>query len=209
MSEFKLNSNLMYSSYDLTLDYGGVGHVHNSYLFHCFELLNRIGKDQTISRLREIAIEETKLGESAGVYPEGTIEKIIELYSIFEESQDDMNKLIDKLQVFERNILSDSKFNESLVLSFANLSLHSAIFWNNFEKENPDMMAKAVSRGRGAFIAASDALGGITAAWHGSKAGAQVGAVFGNPVAGILVGGIGGLLLGGAVASGTAYYASR
>lgn len=104
MSEFKLNSNLMYSSYDLTLDYGGVGHVHNSYLFHCFELLNRIGKDQTISRLREIAIEETELGESAGVYPEGTIEKITELYSIFEESQDDMNKLIDRLQIFEKNI---------------------------------------------------------------------------------------------------------
>ncbi|MDP2159979.1 MAG: hypothetical protein Q8K02_05825 [Flavobacterium sp.] len=206
MSELKLNSNVAYSTYDLTLNYEGIGYVHNTYLYNCFQLINRIGEDKTINKLKEIAIEETKLGIDAGVYPEGSNTKIVELYDLFERFENDSDQLINELKIFYNKVLSDKKFNDTLVLAFANLSLHSVIFWSNFEKDNSTMLR---GRGRTVFIAASDVLGGVTAAWHGSKAGATVGAVFGNPVAGILIGGIGGLLLGGIVASGTAYYASR
>lgn len=206
MNELKLDSNVAYSTYDVTLTYEGVGYVHNNSLYNCFELMNRIGEDKTISRLAEIAMEETKLGVSSGAYPSGSEEVISNLFGLFETYENDSEILIKELQKFYANILSDSKYNESPILGSANLSLHSVIFWNNFEKDNSGMLR---GRGRTAFIAASDLLGGITAGWHGSRAGATVGAVFGNPVAGLLVGGIGGFLLGGAVASGTAYYASR
>jgi hypothetical protein len=205
MDQLNLNSNITYSTFNLTLDYEGIGYVHNNALYNFFQLMNKIGEDKTIKRLKDLAIEETKMGENAGVYPIGSTEVISELYTIFELNENDQEKLLNEVSLFYNKILTDKKFNETLILGTANLAVHSVIFWSNFDKDNPLLRG----RGRTAFIAASDLLGGITAGWHGSKAGASVGAVFGNPLAGILVGGIGGFLLGGAVASGGAYYASR
>ncbi len=205
MDQLNLNSNITYSTFNLTLDYEGIGYVHNNALYNFFQLMNKIGEDKTIKRLKDLAIEETKMGENAGVYPVGSTEVISELYTIFELNENDQEKLLNEVSLFYNKILTDKKFNETLILGTANLAVHSVIFWSNFDKDNPLLRG----RGRTAFIAASDLLGGITAGWHGSKAGASVGAVFGNPLAGILVGGIGGFLLGGAVASGGAYYASR
>ena len=205
MDQLNLNSNITYSTFNLTLDYEGIGYVHNNALYNFFQLMNKIGEDKTIKRLKDLAIEETKMGENAGVYPVGSTEVISELYTIFELNENDQEKLLNEVSLFYNKILTDKKFNETLILGTANLAVHSVIFWSNFDKDNPLLRG----RGRTAFIAASDLLGGITAGWHGSNAGASVGAVFGNPLAGILVGGIGGFLLGGAVASGGAYYASR
>lgn len=205
MDQLNLNSNITYSTFNLTLDYEGIGYVHNNALYNFFQLMNKIGEDKTIKRLKDLAIEETKMGENAGVYPIGSTEVISELYTIFELNENDQEKLLNEVSLFYNKILTDKKFNETLILGTANLAVHSVVFWSNFDKDNPLLRG----RGRTAFIAASDLLGGITAGWHGSKAGASVGAVFGNPLAGILVGGIGGFLLGGAVASGGAYYASR
>ncbi|MCX6195211.1 MAG: hypothetical protein NTY55_00995 [Flavobacteriia bacterium] len=205
MDQLNLNSNITYSTFNLTLDYEGIGYVHNNALYNFFQLMNKIGEDKTIKRLKDLAIEETKMGENAGVYPEGSTEVISELYTIFELNENDQEKLLNEVSLFYDKILTDKKFNETLILGTANLAVHSVIFWSNFDKDNPLLRG----RGRTAFIAGIDLLGAITTGWNGSKAGASVGAVFGNPLAGILVGGIGGFLLGGAVASGGAYYASR
>ena len=206
MTDLNLSSNVGYSTFDLTINYEGLGYVHNNSLYNAFELINRIGEDKTIRRIKEIAISETRLGISSGIYPEGSIEIISSLFDLFEENENDVDRLLIELKNFYGKILSDSKFNNTIILGFANLAFHSIVFWYNFEKDNTQMLR---GNDRTVFIGASDLLGGIVAGWKGSRAGASIGAVFGNPVAGILVGGIGGFLLGAVVASGTAYYGSR
>jgi hypothetical protein len=168
--------------------------------------MNRIGEDKTINRLKEIAIEESNKAISAGAYPDGSDKIIAELFDVFGKFEDDPEQLIVELQLFNDKILADKMYNDSIIIAFTNLSLHSAIFWNNFEKDNS---VGVKGKGRTVFIAASDVLSGVTAGWHRSKVGATVGAVFVNPLAGIIIGGIGGLVLGAIVGSGTAYYGSR
>ena len=206
MSDFKLTSNVEYSTYDVALTYEGVGRVHNNALYNCFQLLNKIGDDRSIQRLSEIAIEETKQGVSAGIYPDEAIAEIEKLYNIFASNEENIDELIVNLQSFYNEIITNKNLNETAFVGCANLALQSTIFWNNFSKDNEDFLRKA---GRTAYIAASDLLGGLGAAWQGGKVGLKAGTIFGNPGAGLAIGAIGGFLLGGAVASGTAYYASR
>jgi len=209
---YNLKSNEQYSTYNLPLTFSEVGQCHNNALYENFNLLNRIGDDPSLSRLKDVAHEETSLAIEAGYYPVGTDEVVSRLYNILIENEGDIDRAIELLREYQTEILLNKELQDSIAVGFINLTLHSSIFWKNFFLDNPEEGSAArvsFSWGRTLFIAGSDLLGGLAAGWKGGQVGLKVGTVFGNPGAGLAIGAIGGFLLGGAVASGGAYYASR
>ena len=210
---YSLKSNEAYSSFSFPFRYPDLGYSHNSGLYETFTLLNRIGDQFTTARLTEIANEETKKGVAAGIYPAGSEEQIAAIYSILNGGHKDIDAAISQLRSVRDKVQADRRFTNTIVEGFANLALESTTFWRNFVLDNNEVGDSAaryeIDWGRTLFVAGSDLLGGLATGYKGGQAGLKIGTAFGQPVAGVAIGAIGGALLGGAVASGTAYYGSR